>query len=196
VHGRLDILAASRLGYAFYSPVYDDPARPANLAQFAFLDPRSHGFYSNWDDAANTTLALLRTEARRNPYDRGLSDLVGELSTRSDQFRTRWASHNVRLHRSGAQHFHHPVVGDLSLSFEAMELWADTGLTLTAHTAEPDTLLDRLAGLLTAECRPAEGDVPATRSSDRPWRPLLPASVGETLGGAESGLGGRLVDQR
>ena len=78
---------------------------------------------------------MLRTEAGRNPYDRGLSDLIGELSTRSETFRNRWATHNVRLHRSGAKRFHHPVVGDVSLAFEVMELSADTGLTLTAFTA-------------------------------------------------------------
>jgi len=119
------------------SPVYVDPARPANLARFAFLDPRATEFYPDWESAASTTVALLRTEAGRNPYDRGLSDLVGELSTRSEAFRTRWAVHNVRLHHTGVKHFHHPVVGDLSLTFEAMELPADTGLTLTAYSAEP-----------------------------------------------------------
>jgi hypothetical protein len=86
----------------------------------------------------NTTVALLRTEAGRDPYDRGLSDLVGELSTRSETFRTRWAAHNVRLHHTGVKRFHHPVVGDLSLlNFEAMPLPADPGLTLTAYSVEP-----------------------------------------------------------
>ncbi|MHA3019744.1 helix-turn-helix domain-containing protein [Mycobacterium sp. BMJ-28] len=136
-NGRLDILATSRLGYALYAPVYEEPARPANLARFAFLDHRSHGFYPDWDNAANTAVALLRTEAGRNPHDRGLTDLVGELSTRSEAFRTRWAAHNVRLHRSGTKRFNHPVVGELSLAFEAMALSADDGLTLTAYTAQP-----------------------------------------------------------
>lgn len=138
-NGRLDILAASQLGYALYSPVYDDPARPANLARFAFLDNHSRDFYPDWEAAANTAVALLRTEAGRNPYDRGLTDLVGELVTRSETFRTRWAAHNVRLHLSGTKRFNHPAIGELTLSFEAMALSADTGLTLTAYTAEPDS---------------------------------------------------------
>jgi transcriptional regulator with XRE-family HTH domain len=136
-NGRLDILTANRLGYALYAPVFANPARPANLARFRFLDPLSTGFYPDWDDSANTTVALLRTEAGRDPYDRALSDLVGELSTRSDEFRVRWAAHNVRLHHTGVKRFHHPVVGDLSLAFEAMPLPADPGLTLTAYSAEP-----------------------------------------------------------
>jgi transcriptional regulator with XRE-family HTH domain len=138
-NARLDILAATQLGQALYAPVFEDPARPANLARFCFLDPAARDFYPNWDDAANTSVALLRTEAGRHPYDKSLTDLIGELVTRSEAFRNRWAAHNVRLHRSGSKRFRHPVVGELSLSFEAMELSADTGLTLTAYTAEPES---------------------------------------------------------
>lgn len=138
-NGRLDILAANPLGRALYAPVFDGPARPPNLARFNFLDHRSAAFYPNWDDAANTTVALLRTEAGRDPYDRGLTDLIGELATRSDAFRTRWAAHNVRLHQTGVKCFHHPVVGDLALAFDALSVPADPGLTLTAYTAEPDS---------------------------------------------------------
>jgi transcriptional regulator with XRE-family HTH domain len=139
LNGRLDLLAANRLGSALYSPVYADPTRPVNLARFCFLNPQAAALYPQWDDAANTTVAMLRTEAGRNPYDRGLSDLVGELSTRSDTFRNRWAAHNVRLHRAGAKQFHHPVVGDLSLAYEVMELSADTGLTITTYSPEPNS---------------------------------------------------------
>ncbi|WP_407662392.1 MmyB family transcriptional regulator [Mycolicibacterium palauense] len=138
-NGRLDVLAASQLGFALYSPLFDDPARPANLARFAFLDPRARDFYPDWEGAANISVALLRTEAGRNPHDRGLTDLIGELVTRSDTFRTRWAAHNVRLHQSGAKRFVHPAIGELTLAFEAMELSADSGLTLTAYTAEPES---------------------------------------------------------
>jgi transcriptional regulator with XRE-family HTH domain len=147
-NGRLDVLAANRLGYALYSPMYINPARPANHARFTFLDARATEFYRDWDDAANTAVALLRTEAGRDPHDRGLSDLVGELSTRTEPFRTRWAAHNVRLHHTGVKHFHHPVVGDLSLTFEAMELPADPGLTLTAYSAEPNSASQDALNLL------------------------------------------------
>jgi transcriptional regulator with XRE-family HTH domain len=136
-NGRLDLLAINTLGRALYAPVFDDPARPANLARFNFLDPRARDFYPNWDDAAHTSVALLRTEAGRDPHNRDLTNLVGELATRSDEFRTRWAAHNVRLHQRGTKTFHHPVVGRLELSFDAMDLPADPGLTLTAYTAEP-----------------------------------------------------------
>jgi transcriptional regulator with XRE-family HTH domain len=136
-NGRLDILGANRLGQALYSEMYLHPARPLNHARFTFLDPRARDFYPDWDRAANDGVALLRAEAGRNPHDRGLTDLVGELSTQSEEFRIRWAAHNVRSHQTGAKHFHHPVVGDLTLTFEMMQLSADPGLSLLAYSAEP-----------------------------------------------------------
>jgi transcriptional regulator with XRE-family HTH domain len=136
-NGRRDILAANRLGFALYSELYLDPARPVNVARFVFLDPRARTFFLNWPIAANDIVAALRTEAGKNPYDRGLSDLVGELSTRSEEFATRWATQNVRFHRSGLKDIHHPIVGDLHLSFEVMDLPADPGLSLIVYSAEP-----------------------------------------------------------
>ncbi|WP_030353999.1 helix-turn-helix domain-containing protein [Streptomyces scopuliridis] len=135
-NARLDVLAANPLAQALYAPFFADPARPANHARFAFLDPRARDFWLDWEQVANDTVAVLRTEAGRDPYDRAMTDLIGELSTRSDEFRVRWAAHDVRLHRTGLKHFHHPVVGDLHLNFETMELCADPGLTLTALSAE------------------------------------------------------------
>ena len=136
-NGRMDFLSANRLGYALYSPMITSPIGPANNARFTFLDPRAQDFYPDWERAANDHVAMLRTEAGRSPYDRALTDLIGELSTRSEEFRTRWAAHNVRFHRTGAKRLHHPVVGDLELTYEAMQLSADEGLTLLAYTAEP-----------------------------------------------------------
>lgn len=134
---RLDFLAANRLGYALYSEMFSETVRPVNSARFMFLNPRSHDFYPDWDHIADNTVAILRGAAGRNPYDKTLSNLVGELSTRSDDFRVRWAAHNVRLHRTGVKKVHHPVVGDLELTYEGMELPADPGLTLFVYTAEP-----------------------------------------------------------
>jgi transcriptional regulator with XRE-family HTH domain len=136
-NGRRDVLAANRLGYALYSEMYVDPARPVNVARFVFLNPRARRFFLDWESAANDTVAILRIEGGRIPYDRGLSDLVGELALRSEEFRARWAAHNVRFHRTGLKDIHHPVVGDLHLMFEAMDLTADAGLSLVVYVAEP-----------------------------------------------------------
>ena len=136
-NGRMDFLAANRLGQALYSDLINSPAGPPNNARFTFLDPCATRFYLDWERAASDIVAILRAEAGRNPYDRALSDLIGELSTRSEDFRTRWAAHNVRFHRTGVKQVHHAIVGDLSMTFEAMELTADPGLTLLAYSAEP-----------------------------------------------------------
>jgi transcriptional regulator with XRE-family HTH domain len=135
-NGRLDVVAANPLAQALFAPVFADPARPANHARFNFLNPRARDFWLDWEQAADDSVAMLRTEAGRDPYDNALTDLVGELCTRSDAFRLRWAAHDVRLHRTGLKHIHHPVVGDLHLSYEVKELPADPGLALLAFSAE------------------------------------------------------------
>jgi transcriptional regulator with XRE-family HTH domain len=138
-NARLDILSANLLGRALYAPVLTSAEQPANHARFLFLDPSAREFYIEWERQAQDTVALLRTEAGRSPYDKALSGLIGELSTRSEIFRTWWAAHNVRFHRTGIKRLHHPVVGDLSLTYEALDLAADAGLRISAYNAEPGT---------------------------------------------------------
>ena len=138
-NARLDIVAANPLARALYSPVLDEPRWRANIARFQFLDPRARDYHVNWDAAANVTVALLRTEAGRDPHDRDLRELVGELSTVSEEFRTRWAAHEVRIHHAGAKQFRHPAVGTLELVYHSLDLpTQDHGkLVLTIYTAEP-----------------------------------------------------------
>jgi transcriptional regulator with XRE-family HTH domain len=138
-NGRLDILATNTLGWALHSPMFDSPRRPANFARFQFLDPQARDFYQDWEGAANITVALLRAEAGRRPHDAQLRELVGELSTVSEEFRTRWAAHNVRIHHNGAKQFHHPVVGTVDLTYCTLDLPAEdrADLRLTIYTAQP-----------------------------------------------------------
>ncbi|MFG1680775.1 helix-turn-helix transcriptional regulator [Nonomuraea sp. NPDC049269] len=138
-NGRLDILATNRLGKALYWPLFEAPARPVNLARYQFLNPGAAEYMTELDAQRAAAAALLRTEAGQDPYNRNLSDLIGELSTRSEPFRTLWAAHNVRLHHTGIKRFHHPAIGDLTLAFEALPVPNDPGLTLTALSAEPGT---------------------------------------------------------
>ena len=136
---RLDFLAANHLGRAMYSDVHTDPSRPPNFARFTFLDTAARRFYPDWNLAADMCVANLRTAAGKDAHDKGLHDLVGELSTRSDEFRRRWGAHNVRTHGTGVKHFHHHIVGDLTLAYESMDLRAEPGLTITIYAAEPDS---------------------------------------------------------
>jgi len=134
---RLDILYANPVGAAFYSEMYRHAARSPNTARYVFLDPRSHDFYVDWGVAAHDMAALLHAEAGRNPDDRRLVDLVGELSTRSEEFRKLWAAHNVLFHRTGTRRFRHPVVGEVTLAYQDLDVPQDPGQTILVFTAEP-----------------------------------------------------------
>lgn len=132
-----NIVATNSLGRAFYSPLIGDGGRIPNLARFQFLDPAARDFYPDWDKFAAMCVAIMRAEAGRNPHDKALQDLVGELSTQSETFRTLWAAHDVRTHGSGTKRFHHPVVGELVLAYEELALTADPGNVMLIYTAEP-----------------------------------------------------------
>jgi transcriptional regulator with XRE-family HTH domain len=147
-NSRVDYLAANPLGRALYAPLFESAHQPANSARFTFLDPAAQEFYVDWERAAKDLVAHLRSEAGRNPYDRGLSDLVGELSTRSQEFRTWWAAHNVRYHRTGSKRLRHPVVGELELAYEVMDVSADDGLTVSVYSAEPGSHSEEALALL------------------------------------------------
>lgn len=139
-NGRMDLLATNTLARAFYTELYDMPGRPAgppNIARHAFLDDRALNFYPDWDAFADITVAILRTEAARDPRNASLHDLIGELCTRSDEFRTRWGAHDVRHHGSGFKSFNHPVVGEMTLAYEGMQMEEERGLTWTIYAAEP-----------------------------------------------------------
>jgi transcriptional regulator with XRE-family HTH domain len=140
---RLDLLATNALGRALYAPLFTGPSaregRPANHARFAFLDPAAHDFWVDWNKAANDTVGVLRTVAGRSPNDPDLHDLVGELSTRSEEFRTRWARHDVHQHRGGAKQINHPVVGRLDLMYDLLPIAQAPGLSMLVYTAAPGT---------------------------------------------------------
>lgn len=138
-NGRHDILAMNQLARALYAPVLANPRRPANTARFVYLDAAAKEFFVDYDKIAKDAAAMLRLEAGRNPHDKALIELIGELSTQSELFRQRWASQDVRFHRSGQKRLRHPVVGQLDLDFEAMELPSEPGLQLNVYTAPADS---------------------------------------------------------
>lgn len=158
-NGRLDHLAGNALGKALFAPVLAMGGSTRNSARFTFLDPHAPLFLRDWDKAADDTVAILRAEAGRDPYNRSLSDLIGELSTRSDEFRTRWAAHDVRIHASGTKRLHHPVVGDLDLSYESMPL-PDHGQSLLVYVAEPGSASHDALSLLASFAVSEQGPQP------------------------------------
>jgi transcriptional regulator with XRE-family HTH domain len=166
--GRLDVIGANALGRALYEPMYAAPSRPVNTARFGFLNPAARTFWRDWDKIADDSANLLRAEAGRNPCDAELTALIGELSTRSEDFRVRWARHDVRIHTTGVKRIHHPIVGDLELPYEATPLIADPGQTLLMYTAEPGTPSEDALRLLSSWAASQHGDAsrPARDTTD------------------------------
>jgi hypothetical protein len=175
---RLDIVYSNPIGKAFYYAFYSDdlgaPGEPPNPARFVFLDPRSNDFFADWDRAANDMVALLRAEMGRNPYDQGLKTLIEELSARSEAFRTRWEAHDVLFHRAGVAEFRHPVVGELSLSYEDLDLPRDPGLTILVFIAEPGSVAEAALKRLALEIENRQ--VVESGSGQRP-KPVPPCRV-------------------
>lgn len=155
-----NLLATNALGRAFYSPLIGDGGRLPNLARFQFLDPASRDFYPDWELFSEMCVGIMRAEAGRDPHDRTMQDLVGELSTRSETFRALWGAHNVRTHGSGTKRFLHPVAGELTLAYEELAITAEAGLVLMVYTAEPGSpsaeRLRLLASWGASEDTPAE----------------------------------------
>ena len=148
-NGRMDLLAANHLGRAMHSSLYERaPSGRPNFARYTFLEDDARRFYPRWDVAADIAVAILRAEAGRDPHDKGMHDLVGELSTRSEEFRRRWSSHDVRDHGAGTKHFHHTAVGDLALAYESVDMISEPGLTLTLYAAEPGSPTEQKLRLL------------------------------------------------
>ncbi len=145
---RGDVVATNELGRALYAPMFAGPGRPVNTARFTFLDPAARDFFPDWAATAREAVAVLRAAAVANPCEPGLVTLVGELSTRSEEFRSWWAAHDVRVHRRGGKRIAHPIVGELQLDFEALELVADPGLTMFTYSAEPGSESERSLALL------------------------------------------------
>ena len=168
---RKDFVATNALGAALFAPILDDPANGQNNARFTFLNPASRIFYPEWDLGANSIVASMRLSAGQNPHDTSLTNLIGELVTRSDAFRLRWAAHDVRVHNSGTKRIHHPAVGDLEFAYEGLELPTNPGLVLYAGTAEPDSPTEerlRLLGSLAAtEASALDQDQPRPRPQAR-----------------------------
>jgi transcriptional regulator with XRE-family HTH domain len=160
-NNRLDLLASNQLGRALFSEMYTAKTEHVNNARFVFLNPRAESFYCDWDRAATETVAILRWAAGRDPYDRELSDLVGELATQSDEFRIRWAAHDVRFHGTAIKKIRHPIVGEVSLTFNRLDITADDGLTIFAYAAEPGSSSEEALRFLRSWVSTSESSKPA-----------------------------------
>lgn len=145
---RMTYVAANPLGRALYSPLLSDPINRNNTARFMFLNPAARNFFPEWEEGADDIVATMRSYAGQHPRDRALTDLIGELVTRSDDFSRRWSVHNVRHHRTGIKRICHPDVGDLEFTYEAMDLPLNPEWYMFAYTAEPGSFTEERLKIL------------------------------------------------
>lgn len=165
LNGSADLIAANSLARALLAPLYER-ADPPNHARFVFLDGRARQFWIEWDRIADDTVALLHVQAARWPHDKALARLIGELTTRSDHFRVRWARHDVRAHTTGVKRLHHPVAGPMELTFEVLTPAADHDQALVVYGAEPGSASADGLRLL-ADQAANRGEQPADRDIGR-----------------------------
>lgn len=175
-NGRMDITAHNALGRAVHAPMFDSPTSleqgRVNIARYIFLDPGAQHFFVDWNAAATLTTALLRAEAGREPHDRALRELIGELSTLSTEFRTQWAAHDVRIHHEGIKRLRHPEVGELELTYQSLDLPLPnrTMHDLTIYAAEPGTPSEQALHLLASWIATQDTAAPRESSPDSPYK--------------------------
>ena len=151
---RTDVLASNRLAREVLTDFDALPAQQRNLARYYLLDPGARERVADWPQIAAETVAMLRLDAGRNPHDRRLADLIGELTLRSPEFTTWWNDHRVYRRTHGTKHYHHPVVGDLHFSYESFQPAGDPDQTLCVYNVEPGSATAeavRLLGSVRAE---------------------------------------------
>jgi transcriptional regulator with XRE-family HTH domain len=158
---RLDVLASNRMARALFIDFEALPYRERNMARYMFLDEGARELYLDWEPGARSTVAALRRYAGRWPNDPQLAGLIGELSLRDADFRQWWAEHDVFRHVHGSKRMHHPIVGDLTLDYEALTVTDDPEQFLSLHTVEPGSPSEQAMRLLASWVSPA-------RNHDRP----------------------------
>jgi transcriptional regulator with XRE-family HTH domain len=157
-----DLVAANLMGRALYAPHFDTEGTP-NIARFIFLDTRARDYYVDWALARRTAAAMMRLEAGRDPLNEQLTALVGELSTRSPQFREDWAGHDVHEHRNGVKSFRHPVVGPIAVAFDVFEMPGEPGLQIVTYSPPPHTDSAEKFELLASWAVTQEAELPRDR---------------------------------
>ncbi|MFG6502289.1 helix-turn-helix transcriptional regulator [Microbacterium sp. P05] len=138
-NNRLDAVAANDLGRALFCGMLTGDRSAGNAARFLFLEPSARTFYRDWENESRQIVAILRRETVRDPDDRRLTDLIGQLSIQDDTFQDLWTAHDVGEHRPGVKFFHHPVAGEIDLTYEIFDPAGEPGLQMLIFSATPDT---------------------------------------------------------
>lgn len=151
----MNVIASNQLWRALFDNMDGHPGRRPNIARWTFLDPRSTEAYPGWATVAREIVHTLRASAAVQPGDTRLTQLLGELSARSEEFATWWAENRVFERSRGAKHVRNAVVGDLHLNYDAFAVVGSDDLTLVVYTADrgspSEDRLDLLAAWATAD---------------------------------------------
>ncbi|MFD8762779.1 helix-turn-helix transcriptional regulator [Streptomyces mirabilis] len=135
---RLDVLASNHLIRALYPDFETLPAGEQNMARYMFLNPAARDLYSNyWVETAREIVGMLHLYTSHHPHDSRLAQLVGDLSRNDPDFRRWWADHDVFRPQHGTKRYHHPLVGELTLGYEAFTPIGDPDQTLGIYTVKP-----------------------------------------------------------
>jgi transcriptional regulator with XRE-family HTH domain len=175
-----DVLASNRLARALITDFEALPYRERNLARFMFLDEAARELYGDWPAYAADMVAALRLHAGRHPDDRRLTELVGELSIKSPEFRTWWADHNVREKTFGQKIYRHPLVGEMTLAYENLLLPGDPDQQLCVYHVQPASPEEEALRLLASWSATAPRSA-ATSTAGDPGTP-----VGDRAAGPET----------
>jgi transcriptional regulator with XRE-family HTH domain len=154
-----DLLAANPEALALFPGLTDWPPERRNTIRYTFFHPTAKELFANWDHAAETTAAHLRSLAADMPDDPALTALIAELLDGSPEFTRLWQRHDVRQRRGQPKPFRHPQVGELTLTNEVLYL-AD-GQRMSVYQAEPGS---RDHDALTLLSMIASGDKPENAS--------------------------------
>jgi len=159
----LTVLAHNTLGRA----LFDGHTYSNDLVRLVFLDPDAREFYPDWERVAVSTVAGLRAAAGTDHDDPQLIDLVGELSVRSETFRTLWARHDIRRKSHGTKRFRHRLVGEMTLHYESLTVNSAPGRQLVVYQAEPGSPSEQALALLGSLTAPEATGIPRP-SADTP----------------------------
>ncbi|UVY83069.1 helix-turn-helix transcriptional regulator [Brachybacterium sp. NBEC-018] len=169
-NSRLDIVAANRIGWKLFPHAEQHIAlgdgTRFNAMRFQVLDPRAKDFYVDWDLAVRNGTAVLHEAAGRQQGDKVLFALIGELSARSEHFRSLWASHDVLRYRRSPKRYHHPLVGDVVVDSQSFTVDKDPDLSLLVYKVEPDSPTADAMAILGGWAADSPGPVPAAVPHD------------------------------
>ncbi|MQY05985.1 helix-turn-helix transcriptional regulator [Actinomadura macrotermitis] len=164
MNDRTDVLAWNPLAAALIADFPGLAPRERNMARRILLDPGAREIHLDWDEAARTTVGILRMAAGRHPHDLELVRLVGELSLGSETFRTLWAGHHVHEKTHGPKRFRHPIAGDLTLDYETFQVPGAAHHLLVIYTAPPGSPAEEALAFLGGHIAAGAGAPARTRA--------------------------------